>query len=193
MLALIHLYFLTKNKHKIQEAENILNKYNISVNPIPPNVEKIEIQSANLEEIVNYAALHAIKQNICNFFVEDAGLFIDSLNGFPGPYSSYVFKTIGNVGILKLMERESNRRAYFQSTVGLCFNGELYLFTERVYGLIADEMRGDKGFGFDPIFIPDGYDKTFAEMDINEKNHLSHRGKALRKMAMFIREKIKQG
>ncbi|RLE72114.1 MAG: non-canonical purine NTP pyrophosphatase, RdgB/HAM1 family, partial [Thermoprotei archaeon] len=121
------------------------------------------------------------------FFVEDAGLFVEALNGFPGPYSSYIYKTIGCEGILKLLEGVDNRKAYFLSVVALRAPGlGDVVFKGKVNGIIANEMRGEKGFGFDPIFIPDGCEKTFAEMNIEEKSRYSHRGKALRKMGKWI-------
>ena len=98
------------------------------------------------------------------------------MNGFPGPYSSYVFKTLGNKGIIKLMEGVENRKAYFMAVIAF-FDGEkVWTFKGRVDGEIADEIRGDKGFGYDPIFLYG--DKTFAEMG-DEKNEVSHRRRAL--------------
>ena len=155
-------------------------------------VEKEEIQSSRLEEI----ALHALRRidfHDAPFFVEDAGLFVEALNGFPGPYSSYVYKTIGCEGILKLLEGLDNRKAYFLSVVALKAPGlGDVVFNGKVNGIIASEMRGEKGFGFDPIFIPDGCEKTFAEMSIEEKSRYSHRGKALRKMGEWIVKNLEQ-
>ena len=151
-------------------------------------MKKLEIQSSSLEEIIKYAADYLFKMNFCNFFIEDAGLFIDHLNGFPGPYSSYVYKTIGVDGILKLMDGISNRSAYFLSVVGLCFKDVIKIFVGEVKGKISLEARGEKGFGFDPIFIPEGYEETFAQMDLEKKNSMSHRAKALRKMAEYLKK-----
>ena len=122
--------------------------------------------------------------------VEDAGLFIKALNGFPGPFSNYVFKTIGINGILKLMNGINLRDATFKSVM-VYYDGRSMLVSRgECKGFIAYCARGNKGFGFDPIFIPEGETRTFAEMEVYEKNRLSHRGKAARNLALQIREKI---
>lgn len=137
-----------------------------------------------MEEVV----LEAIREiNGDNFFIEDSGLFVEALNGFPGVYSAYVFKTLGYKGLLKLMEGEENRRAYFESVVGLSFKGEVKIFRGRVYGTIAEKPQGDKGFGYDPIFIPDGYNLTFAQSP-EIKNRVSHRKRALEQMLAYLLE-----
>jgi len=119
--------------------------------------------------------------------VEDAGLFVEALKGFPGPYSAYVYRTLGTRGILKLMENVEDRAASFRSVVvfsspehqPVCFSGE-------VKGRISMEERGDSGFGFDPIFEPEAGDgRTFAEMTTEEKNRYSHRAEALRRFAKW--------
>ncbi len=177
---MLKLYFRTSNRHKYLEAKEILSKYNIDVEWI--NKKYREIQADSLEEVV----LEALK-NMDNYtFIEDAGLFIDALNGFPGVYSSFVFKKIGNEGILKLMEDVENRRAKFVSVVGLKINGEYKIFKGVVEGYITHEIRGKGGFGYDPIFIPNGYSKTFAE-DTKIKNEVSHRRRALEELAKFLR------
>jgi XTP/dITP diphosphohydrolase len=123
--------------------------------------------------------------------VEDAGLFVDALKGFPGPYAAYVYKTISNPGLLKLMENVKDRKATFRSVMAyydgqsepVCFEGE-------ASGRIAyDEIWGNlkTGFGFDPIFQPEGSKKTFAEMTIEEKNGFSHRANAIRKFAEWYK------
>jgi len=120
-------------------------------------------------------------------FVEDAGLFIDALNGFPGPYSSYVYRTIGVEGVLKLVEGKS-RGAAFVSVIALYHPGKgVRVFKGMCRGVIAQHPRGFSGFGFDPIFIPEGVGKTFAEMREDEKNKLSHRGEAARKLIEWLK------
>ena len=105
--------------------------------------------------------------------MEDSGLFIDALNGFPGPYSSYVFRTLGNRGIVKLLDGMENRKAYFLSVVAYADGCEIRSFTGKVKGNISREIRGGEGFGFDPVFEVSG--KTFGEVSIKEKNEISHR------------------
>jgi XTP/dITP diphosphohydrolase len=129
-------------------------------------------------------------------FVEDAGLFIDALNGFPGPYAAYVYKTIHNNGVLKLMEEEKNRKAVFQSVIAFCSKETptpVSFFGESK-GEITQTQRieaGKSGFGFDPIFKPEGSKKTFAEMTITEKNVYSHRANAIHKFAKWYQTQSK--
>jgi XTP/dITP diphosphohydrolase len=182
------IFFATNNVNKFKEACEILSLYKIAVGML--KVKTIEIQSESLDEIAKVSAIEAFQKCNLPVIVEDAGLFVEALNGFPGPYSSYVYKTIGNVGLLKLMEDFKNRSAKFQSVVAyysaelespICFKGE-------VLGEITRKLReGRSGFGFDPIFKPKKSDKTFAEMSILEKNKYSHRAKALRKFAKWYK------
>ena len=180
----LELYFVTDNRGKLREVENILKQFGIKV--VQASVRKTEIQSNDLGEIALYAARRAFLQLRKPLFVEDAGLFIDSLNGFPGPYSSYVYKTIGVKGVLKLLEGVTNRRACFKSYVALILPPLEKLFMGEVCGVISDEARGSGGFGFDPIFRPEGSAKTFAEMSLEEKNRYSHRAKAVRAMGEWL-------
>jgi XTP/dITP diphosphohydrolase len=123
--------------------------------------------------------------------VEDAGLFIEALNGFPGPFSSYVYKTIGTQGVLRLMRGIKNRNALFLSAVAFCKpKSDPQVFVGKVDGVITLKERGGYGFGFDPIFQPKGKKKTFAEMRRGEKNKFSHRAKALRNFAEWFNKKI---
>ena len=115
--------------------------------------------------------------------VEDDGLFVDSLSGFPGQYSSFVFKTIGNDGILKLLAGSAKRSAYFLSLIAF-YDGRILSISEgRVNGKITDRIT-EGGWGYDPIFVPDGTDLTFAELEKN-KNEYSHRKRALEKFAQW--------
>jgi len=171
------VYFVTSNEGKFREAKEIGKKFGIDVEWIKRKY--LEPQGSDLEEIARKSAEMLAKELDVPFFIEDSGLFIEALNGFPGPYSSYVFKTIGNEGILKLMKDVKDRRAYFLAVIAFFDGKEIKTFKGRVDGEIAEEMRGDKGFGFDPIFLYNG--KTFAEISGNEKNIISHRKDALEK------------
>lgn len=187
------IFFATNNVNKFKEARKVLSRYKIAVGML--RVKTKEIQSESLEEIAKASALEAFQRCGLPIIVEDAGLFVEVLKGFPGPYSSYVYKTIGNAGLLKLMEGFEDRSAKFQSVIAyhseelgspICFKGE-------VYGQITKEVReGCSGFGFDPIFKPEKSDKTFAEMSIREKNRHSHRAKALRKFARWYKNLRRQ-
>ena len=178
------IYFVTSNKHKFEEVKSFLEDI-INVEQLDIEVE--EIQSSNLELISKKKALYAFKIVNKPLFVEDSGLFIDALKGFPGPYSSYVYKTIGIEGVLKLLKNCKNRNAKFVSIISYIDStlNEPICFVGIIEGEIANMARGSKGFGFDPIFIPKGHNKTFAE-DYELKKRISHRRKALEKFREFL-------
>jgi len=180
-------FFVTGNIHKFNEARRVLAEFRISTAML--NLETVEIQDDRVENIARASAVDAAKKSSLPVFVEDAGLFMNALNGFPGPYSSYVYRTIGTKGMLKLMENEKKRDAYFLSVVAFFNNQKQAVptcFQGRVEGRITREERGRQGFGFDPIFEPlDGNGRTFAEMTTKEKNKHSHRAQALRKFARW--------
>lgn len=178
------VYFITHNKHKYEEASEIAKSYKMSVEWV--DIEYEEMQANDLEDIALASCKNLIQTKPelkkKHFFVEDAGLFIESLNGFPGPYSAFIYQTIGNEGIINLMKSEENRVAYFKSVIALFANGEINLFVGKTKGTIFTEKRGAKGFGFDPIFLPTDEGLTFAEMSLTTKNLYSHRQKSLREM-----------
>jgi XTP/dITP diphosphohydrolase len=147
----------------------------------------VEYQDDNVENIAMASSIDAVERLNLPVAVEDTGLLIESLNGFPGPYSSYVYRTIGNPKILKLMEGVKNRGAYFKSAVAFTtpYMDEPLCFIGKVKGKIVKKERGISGFGFDPIFIPLGSSKTFAEMTVREKNRFSHRALAFREFAKW--------
>jgi XTP/dITP diphosphohydrolase len=184
------VFFATGNVHKFNEARSILTKLDIGVGML--KVKDNEIQSDSLKEIAQTSAQDAFKRCHLPVIVEDAGLFIDALNGFPGPYAAYAYKTIGNKGVLKLMETVENRKALFQSAFAYCdseaeapllFEGE----AEGEITVNEREGNGRSGFGFDPIFRPSGNIQTFAQMTIEEKNDFSHRAKGFRKFAEWYK------
>ncbi len=185
------VYFITTNKGKEAEFRKLGETYGISVDFI--REEKMEIQSTSLEAIATSALASAVHRHPRKLLaVEDAGLYIEALNGFPGPFSSYVFKTIGVGGLIKLMEGVKNRNAFFKSVIALWVPSQgIKLFTGVVEGKISDLPRGEGGFGFDPIFVPLGSELTFAEMSLEEKNRFSHRGLAFRRLAEWLRERFK--
>jgi len=179
--------FVTGNVHKFHEARTVLREFGISTAML--DLDTTEIQADDIDAIARFSALEASKKTGMSIFVEDAGLFIDALKGFPGPYSSYVYRTLGTKGILKLMRNTAQRSAYFYSAVAFSDSdkdSEVKLFYGRVNGNIAYKEQGDRGFGFDPIFEPSAeLGKTFAEMTQNEKNKHSHRAEALRKLGAW--------
>uniref|UniRef100_A0A7C3IT17 XTP/dITP diphosphatase n=1 Tax=Candidatus Methanomethylicus mesodigestus TaxID=1867258 RepID=A0A7C3IT17_9CREN len=174
------ILFATGNPHKVEEANRTLSQFGICLRIA--NCEKVEIQSDSLERIAEHAAASAAAKLGCPVIAEDSGLFIKSLGGFPGPYSSYAFKTIGCSGILRLMEGVSDRRAAFRCSIAYAVPGNpTLLFAGEALGFISDSARGTRGFGFDPIFKSnEGRGLTFAEMEAEEKDRISHRGRAFR-------------
>ena len=122
-----------------------------------------------------------------NFIVDDTGLFIDSLKGFPGVWSAYAQKTIGNKGILKLMDGVEDRGAEFRCCIGCDIDGERIVVVGVCRGYITESEKGTDGFGFDPIFSPYGK-LTFAEMSIEDKNLISHRGNAVRLLIQQLKK-----
>lgn len=124
-------------------------------------------------------------------FADDTGLEVDALNGAPGVYSARYAgeakNSLDNMALLlKNMSGIQNRKARFRTVIALILDGKEYLFEGIVNGTIAEEPRGTAGFGYDPLFVPDGYSTTFAEMDSEAKNAISHRGRAVEKLAAFL-------
>ena len=190
------VFFATGNIHKFKEARSILSPMGFAVAML--KVKGEEIQSDSLKEIAQTAALNAFKQVHLPIFVEDAGLFVNALDGFPGPYAAYAYKTIHNGGILKLMENIADRRAKFQSVIAYfdqilrepkCFDGE----SDGEITLTERKPQGKTAFGFDPIFQPVGSSKTFAEMTVEEKNGFSHRAIAIQKFAGWYKSLLQKG
>ena len=124
--------------------------------------------------------------------VEDSGLFVKALNGFPGPYSSYVHATIGVEGLVRLMNQKMRREAHFQASLAVASpRGTSQEFSGRAYGTISHKPAGKQGFGFDPIFVPKDTQKTFAQGGNQFKDRYSHRAIALRKLALwYIKTKV---
>jgi XTP/dITP diphosphohydrolase len=184
------LYFITGNKGKHLEAQKRFSDFDIEI--IQKDLGYPEIQADSLEEVALYGAEYIQKRFDKPFFLEDAGLFIDSLNGFPGVYSAFVFYKIGCSGILKLMEsfEGDKRKAHFKSVISFKDkDSEPRLFIGESSGMISKKSVGSNGFGYDPIFIPDNETKTFAQMQTDEKNKFSHRGRSLFKLADFFKNR----
>ena len=182
--------FLTSNENKVTEANQTLSElgYEIEqflINGLAPKI--IEPQSSEIEIVSEFKIQQALElisgTNFENhaLLVEDSGLFIESLDDFPGVYSSYFFRTVGNQGILKLLENESNRNAEYRAYSILYRDGVYFRALGKCLGSISTEIKGSNGFGYDPIFIPDSGDgRTFGEMQDYEKESKSHRGESLR-------------
>lgn len=173
------LQFVTTNPGKLREAREYLDE---SVEQF--DYDYTEIQSDDLAAIAAAGAREAAQAATNPVFVEDSGLFIDAFDGFPGPYSSYVYDRLGIERVWELATGESApRRASFRSVIGYCNGEDVWTFEGAVRGRIV-APRGEGGFGYDPIFEHDG--QTFAEMAADEKNAVSHRGRALAKFAAWL-------
>ena len=187
------IYFITGNSYKYNEIQKLFDTERVNFRLIKKDLNPIEIQADNLYEVALFK-LNSIKETLeDSYFIEDAGFFIDKpLNGFPGVWSKYVFKTIGNIGILKLIDNFEETEAHFESIIAFYFQPQdkVLTFQGIVKGKVSNEIRGKWGFGFDPIFIPNEYpNKTFAELSTEEKNRISHRGKAWIKFIEFLKDK----
>jgi XTP/dITP diphosphohydrolase len=182
------VYFASSNQNKFEEARSILSEFGISLKFFKCSLE--EIQACTLEEIAQHKASQAYLLCSKPVIVEDAGLFIAPLKGFPGPYSSFVFDTIGNKGILKLLSKQRN--AVFQSVIAYCERKQdIMLFEASVQGRISKKLQG-KRWGYDPIFIPDEKVQTYSQL--KNKNEVSHRYFALRKFAnWYLHKQISSG
>ncbi len=179
------VFFVTENIHKFNEARQVLAEHGIATARL--RVETFEIQDDSIENVAKATVTEVAEKCSLPVIVEDSGLFVERLNGFPGPYSSYVYRTIGTKGLLQLMKNTMNRDAYFHSVVAFRSPKEiLKCFHGRTEGKISFKTQGTHGFGFDPIFEhPASGGKTFAEMTLMEKNKHSHRAEALGKFARW--------
>jgi len=187
--------FVTNNQHKLEEAKAMLkNKINIVGLSGIGCYDNIPETGKTLKENALQKA-HFIYDNYhYNCFADDTGLEIDTLGGRPGVFSArYAGENKSfddNIRkVIYEMKGKTNRRARFRTVISLIIQGKEYFFEGIVEGKIIENKRGNMGFGYDPIFIPNGYSRTFAQMDEAEKNHISHRGIALRKMAEFLEYK----
>jgi len=174
------LYFITGNRSKFEEAQAILG----GIKQL--DIDLPEIQEVDAKAIMRAKLLEALAHRQGEFIVEDTSLYLDCLNGLPGPLIKWFLKTIGNSGLADLAEKLGNTRAEAKTVVGYAKNHEELFFFEGSIGGKIVAPAGDQGFGWDPIFLPDGYTKTFAEMSPNEKNDISMRRIALNKLKEFL-------
>jgi XTP/dITP diphosphohydrolase len=174
--------FVTSNEGKVEEAREYLTE------PVEQvDYDYTEIQSDDLAEIAVAGAKEAYEETGGDdpVVVDDSGLFVESLGGFPGPYSAYVEHTVGVERVWKLAKQEENRRAKFRGVIAYYDGERAETFAGAVPGRIV-APRGEGGFGYDPIFEHEG--ETLAEMSTERKNAISHRGRALAKFADWLAE-----
>jgi len=179
----VDVAFVSTNAGKFREARAILRPYGVRVRWVRRSL--VEPQSADLAEVARAKAA-AVRDVRGYVLVEDSGLFVRSLHGFPGVYSAHFLELWGFPMLLELLRRRS-RAAAFRSVAVLRRGRTVRTFVGEVEGTIARSPSGDHGFGYDPIFIPEGYHQTFAELPPTIKNALSHRARAMSKVGLFLR------
>ena len=191
-LPFMKLVFATNNPHKIKEIKSVLgnsftllglNDLNIT-DDIPENEPDLEGNALSKARYIH-------KATGLDVFADDTGLEIEALGGQPGVHSARFAGEDKNsaaniVKVLAMLKGQKNRRARFRTVIALIINNREYLFEGKVNGEITEEIRGAGGFGYDPVFLPDGKTRTFAEMDLAEKNTISHRARAFSKLKDFL-------
>lgn len=191
------LCFATNNKNKIEEVSKLLNKSLLSLEDIGCNVDIPETSETIGGNSMQKARYVWDNFKVCNF-ADDTGLEIESLDNEPGVlsarYAGEQKNSSDNINlVLSKLKNTKNRNARFRTVITLILSDdEIYQFEGEVEGKIIEELKGEKGFGYDPIFVPNGYDKTFAEFSLKEKNKISHRGIAVRKLVSFLNSKINE-
>lgn len=187
------IVFATNNKHKLEEIKDILGKdfEIVSLDEIGCH-EDIPETGLTLEENARQKSTYIVEHYNHDCFADDTGLEVDSLNGEPGVHSARYAEGTDHdseANMRKLLSKMSNvkdRTARFRTVISLIINGVEHQFEGRVEGRIATEKHGTEGFGYDPIFIPEGYDKSFAELGEEVKNQISHRARAVKKLAEYL-------
>lgn len=178
------LYFITGNKGKLEEVKSILEAVEVEA----LDIDLTEIQELDAHKIIQAKLTEAQKHQVGEFIVEDTSLYFDVLNGLPGPFIKWFLKTIGPEGLYKMLEPFGNFGAEARTIIGYSNkSGEIKYFAGSIKGKIVSP-RGT-GFGFDSIFEPDGYGKTFGELTKEEKNSFSMRKIALEKLKEYLERK----
>ena len=192
------ILFATNNAHKLAEVQAVLGDSYTLVTPRDCGVtEEIPETQPTLEGNALQKARYLYERTGLDCFADDTGLEVEALGGAPGVHSAR-YATDGhdfaanNRLLLRNLAGKENRRARFRTVVALIFGGREYLFEGVVEGQIIDRETGHEGFGYDPLFRPDGYDRTFAQMTTEEKNAVSHRARAVRKLAAFLHEYVRE-
>lgn len=192
------ILFATNNAHKLTEVQAVLGDRYTLVTPRDCGVtEEIPETQPTLEGNALQKARYLHERTGLDCFADDTGLEVEALGGAPGVHSAR-YATDGhdfaanNRLLLQNLAGKENRRARFRTVVALILGGREYLFEGVVEGQIIDRETGHEGFGYDPLFRPDGYDRTFAQMTTEEKNAVSHRARAVRRLAAFLHEYVRE-
>lgn len=175
------LTFITGNPKKAEQLSIHLN-YPVS----HQKVDVAEIQSLDLKEIVAHKAMEAYKKLNSPVLVEDVSLVFNSLGKLPGPLIKWFLTALDNDGLCRMLDGYNDRNALAEVCFGLYDGKELHLFDGKMEGKIAEKPRGEKGFGWDPIFIPNGSQKTWSEMAVEDQKYISMRRQALKKLESFL-------
>lgn len=187
------LVFATNNLNKLAEVQKMLpNSIELLSLKDINFFDDIEETATTLEGNAKIKANYITKKFQLNCFADDTGLEVESLNGQPGVYSArYAGEPSNSTNniqkLLNELDKHSNRKAQFRTSICLNLNDEKFLFDGICKGNILTEKRGERGFGYDCIFQPEGFDKSFAEMTSEEKNRISHRGLAIQKLVEFLK------
>lgn len=193
------LVFASNNKHKVKEISHILDNKITLLSLEEINIlEDIPEDEPLIEENALFKARYVYNATGLNVFADDTGLEIEALNGQPGVHSARFAgeskDSSANIAkVLNMLKGIENRKARFRTVIALIFENKEYLFEGIISGTIIDEKRGDEGFGYDPVFIPDGKNLTFAQMTLAEKNKISHRAIAFEKLKEFLNQNALSG
>lgn len=187
------IIFATNNQHKIEEVQALL----------PPPVEILTLREAGIMEEIEEPfdtfqqnalakARHIYNKSGVNCFAEDSGICVNALHGAPGVYSARFAGTPTNTQannqlLLEKLANENDRTAHYHSTIALIWNGEEYLFEGKCKGRIAQQVQGEGGFGYDPIFIPEGYEESFGILSAEVKQGISHRKESVDKLVVKLK------
>ena len=188
----INLIFATSNQNKVLEIQKILpKKFNIKSLKDLNYFEYIPENENTIEENAVFKAKYIYKKFNINVFADDTGLEVEALNGEPGVHSARYAGTTRSSEknikkLLKNLKNIKNRNARFKTVIALIIDNKLHIFSGIIEGYILDSPKGNNGFGYDPIFCPNGFDKSFAELTLKEKNLISHRSLAMKKLIDFI-------
>lgn len=188
------IVFATNNSHKVEEVRNKLNGlFEIRTLSEIGCTDDIPETSDTLQGNAGQKSHYLFDRFHCDCFADDTGLEVEALDGAPGVYSARYAgpakDSEANIDkLLAELEGKTNRRAKFRTVISLILDGKEHLFEGSVTGTILTERHGSQGFGYDPVFQPDGFNRSFAELSMEEKNKISHRGKATEKLICFLND-----
>jgi XTP/dITP diphosphohydrolase len=189
----LKLVFATNNKHKLKEVQTMLTNFEIVSLAEINCFEDIPETADTLEGNAILKANFITEKYGLDCFADDTGLEVEALNNEPGVYSARYAGEDNNSEanmnkLLNNLKNNPNRKAQFKTAIALNIQGKQFIFEGVCKGTILTEKRGESGFGYDPIFMPDGFNRSFAEMNMTEKSSISHRGKAIEKLVTYLNE-----